>query len=416
MRVVFTGQSGIEKSKIIENLVHHIQRLCDSQDGKNKFDPKKIVSWHAVEEKIASDLPGFLGWHESPNEKEQSLKWKNAFEDLLVEIEREKPLNVFLSLHSVLSKYGRFISPLDWDQLRRFSPDIFITFIDDVYDIWWRLRKRQESFPAISEFRLREILAWRSIEIMMTGTIAKNLIPGKPLNHYIVAVKHPLSMLLKLILEPKTIRVYAGYPITHTRNQSKDREIIDKHRKRLHQSFVTFDPVTIDEYILKVALDEWEAQKPRPSTITLNRKKARWPLPSDGCEFPLIAESLDYPEVIEGIDPEQIKEIVNEIYYQIEWRDYRLLDQAHCFAAYRPYYKGTMSKGVSSEIDYALSSGIQAYQFWPGEDGSNRPFQTRGTIIRDYDEFIHVLEQHQKEIQGSNISPSHGSEFDGYKY
>ena len=66
--------------------------------------------------------------------------------------------------------------------------DLFITFIDDVYDIWWRLRRRKEQFQPSGVLRFRDVLAWRSIEIMMTDTLAAHLVPGRAIPHYVIAV------------------------------------------------------------------------------------------------------------------------------------------------------------------------------------------------------------------------------------
>ena len=410
LRVVFTGQSGIKKSKVIENVVRNTRLRCGYGD-KSDEAAEKFLKLYPVEKYIAYGPTAFAEYLQQP-ERVQLRQWEDGFEDLLEAVDNDNADNVFLSMHSVFSKFFRFYSPVNWQQLERFEPHLFITLIDDVYDIWWRLKRRQEAFQPSGGFRLRELMGWRTAEIMMADTLARNLIPGKRLPHYVVAVKHPIDMLVRLLLEPQAMRIYAPYPITKTREDPDRREVIDKHRRELHERFVTFDPLTIDEKVLQFLLEEWEKSNPQPETITFDRKpkpKGRWPVPSEACNLPLLTDGIEYPDIIEGIDPIQVQEIIDvgELDFHIVWRDYRLIDQGHCLPAFRPHYEGEMSGGVAAEIDYAYQSGTQVYQFFPDDDGRSAPFQHKGVITDDYKEFLRMLEQHEQQIQEYSIRPSH---------
>lgn len=413
MRVIFTGQSGIDKHRVVENLVDHLRVTCGYRGDSSDQEASNFLSSYSFESFIAPHYFGITEWLQMPNENMQNEEWKEGFTDLLDTIKRDSAKNIFLSMHSVFFRYSKFFSPINWDQIREFNPDLFITFIDDVQDIWWRLMKRHDIFPPSPTYRLRELLAWRSVETMVTEIISQRLNPQKPIPHYVVAVKHPVLMLQRLLMEPRSLRIYAAYPISDIRNDKIMKEVINAHRNNLHKRFIVFDPISIDEYILE-SLNQAQKQDDDLKKHIVFKKEDRWSVRSKACDLPLLSDKLEHPEYIE-IDREQINEVSDEMKDHIEWRDYRLINQAHCIATYRPNYNKKTSRGVSSEIMYALFSGLQIFNYWPPEDGNYVPFGRRGVYIGDYSEFIDELEKHQISKQERFHDLSHESEFIGSK-
>jgi len=136
-----------------------------------------------------------------------------------------------------------------------------------------------------------------------------------------------------LLFEPKKLIVYAAFPITSTRKESKKVDEINEFRMKLHEKFTVFDPVLIDEDILRILLNEQSGK------TLLIRKKDRWPIPND---WPL-CKDVDYP--IE-LNVNEAREVVKDTKDHIMLRDFRLIDQADCFAGYRPHYGGKQSTGM----------------------------------------------------------------------
>jgi adenylate kinase len=215
------------------------------------------------------------------------------------------------------------------------------------------------------------------------------------------------------------MRIYASYPISRTRDFPEKRKEIDEHRSNLHKRFIVFDPVSIDERLLRFKYEKWQQSHQRPKRLDLSRED-RWPVPSEHFNYNLLSDGIEYPEIIEGIDPAEVNEIVfsqlgsADVDGQIVWRDYHLIDQAHCVAAYRPSYEGDYASGVNAEILYAsLVGDTHTYQYVPIEDGSSHPFQHTGTATTDYNQFLNLLESHQRQLQEDRTRPSHKSQLAG---
>ncbi len=417
MRIIVTGQTGIAKSQVLGNLLRQLRVSCGYPEDGSGALASQFCRDYSVENSIEPDPTLFVKLLSLNNERVLVKRWEIAIDSLRARITDDpSTTNVFLSMHSTFFRRGKFFSPLNLEKLRWFTPDLFITLVDDVYDIWWRLRERAKHLNQSGVLRMREVMAWRSVEVMMTDFIAKNLIPGRELPNYVVAVKQPAETLVKLLATPDAMRVYASYPIARTRDIKKKREDIDKYRLKLHKRFVTFDPVGIDERVLKFSYDRWAESKPQAEVIEL-RRQDRWSVPSDACDLPILADSVEYPDIIDEIDPVQIREVLDvlrgrpgDVNEHIVWRDYRLIDQAHCLAAYRPNYEGQKAEGVGHEIDYAHHDDrVYVYQFYPQDDGdfALSPFGNKGSVSIDYDGFVEMLELHQRQTRMHHTNPSH---------
>jgi adenylate kinase len=409
MNIVFSGQSGMEKNRIIKNFIEHLGK---KNSTCNKSETQNTIGLYPLESFICKNKVVFANWLSLASEEAQGRLWKEGYHRMMHKLEAEKHHSNFISMHGVFFKRSRFFSPLDWEYLRQLKPDMFITFIDDIYDIWWRLRSRRDDYHPSGMLRMREVLAWRSVEIMAIDTIARNLIPGMEIPHFVIAIKHPIDMLTKLISEPSRMRIYASYPISRTRDHPEKRLEIDKHRSKMHDLFVAFDPLTIDERLLGFTFEKWKKLKPLPTSISIARSD-RWPTRSDSFKHALLSDVVEYTDSIEGVDPSEIEEIIvdtEDINKQVVWRDYRLIDQANCVAAYRPSYEGKISGGVNSECSYAsFSEKLTVYQFVPKEDGIGGPFDNYGEVCNTYEGFIDSLNRHDATYSRNPDRPSHQS-------
>ena len=414
MRVIFTGQMGMEKKRVIQHLGDCMLQNLGYQDNQSA---NQLLQCHRVEDYVAHDKLKERLWVEYRDVEQLIWQWGDGFKEFQSSIVSNPPKNIFLAMHAVIYKYNRFISPVDWNLLRDFKPDLFITFIDDVIDIWWHITHGPNNLATSEDNKLSEILSWRSAEIMVTNSIARNLNQSSPCPHYVVAVKQPVQTLLKLILNPETLRVYSAYPITEAKKALKNHKLdahiieeINSFRAELHKRYITFDPITIDEFELKEMLDSWKNGRPTDN-ISFDRKKNRWSAKSGISNLPLLSDAIDYPDVIEGINPNDVEEIEKHMSFQIQWRDFSYLDQVHCMAAYRPNFNGG-SFGVQRELAYAGQKSIPAYQFWPVDDGNVlRPFKDTGIILTKYDKFLDLLENQQKNYMTDTRNFAHHVRF-----
>ncbi|GAG35248.1 unnamed protein product, partial [marine sediment metagenome] len=233
------------------------------------------------------------------------------------------------------------------------DPAICITLIDDVYSC----RKRLEcgGYP----YRHHQLLNWRQIECGVADLIAD----ASSIENVYLAAKHPSMMVYRLLFEPKRPRLYSASQITNVRDNPQARKEIEAHRRHIHQKFVVFDPLTVDDRILVNSLPGEETEA---ATFQVEID-ARWPsdlseigplyeslVPEDPSFFPLTVEVEEAEELNR---PDQMSSPMSTIDAQITHRDFRYIDQADVMAAYRPRLLGHESGGVAAEKLYAAGTG-----------------------------------------------------------
>jgi len=283
----------------------------------------------------------------------------------------------FLNLHLTLYHNNRFFAPFPLDAVKGFRPDLMVTLIDDAYASWARVKKKSDSFedPVRTVFRLGELLAWRSVEIMMADFMAKAL----GIRNYVVAVKHPPEMLFSLIFHPEKLIAYIAYPISRFRRVNdenrarlaEEKERLDSFIRKLQEKFVVFNPTTIDERVLR------GLKGPLQSDV-------RWKLP----HAQMVDESdIQFPLPL----PEQeIAEIHPVVDSNIKFRDFRLIYDVDCLVAYRPYWDKGVHEGIKAEIDQAQNLMIDAVHHFPPEDGGieSSPFEGQSSGIYGSEEDV----------------------------
>jgi hypothetical protein len=392
MRVIFTGQTGINcDSEVLKNL----ELFC--KEGNNPTEGLKLYSLSEELERLKVDMISFL---DCQNPQSKADIWKRAFNKILSKVKNEDPKqHFFLSIHHVFYRYSSFFSPVEWDLIKEFQPDIFITLIDDLYSIWKRIKSRNEESPSESHFCLRELSSWRSAEILMTDLLAKSLSSSKKIiRNYVVAVKHPAQMLHGLIFKPEKLIVYTAFPITSSRGKSENVDEINNFRMKLHEKFIVFDPITIDEDILRILLKE----QPLEKKTLLVSEKDRWPIPRGWS----LCKDVDYPIELKANDA---LEVVQDLKDHIMLRDYRLIEQADCIAGYRPYYERQRSLGMFAEMTYARDVSYKRPYFvhFPDKDGEPKdsPFARLGVPFDTVENLIKTLqniEKNKKITKGNN--------------
>lgn len=143
------------------------------------------------------------------------------------------------TVHSFFYWKKRFQRAYDRSLLSQFSPDVFVTFIDDGAKILERLSGREQWQD--EKLTTQEILNWQNVEVETTSGIA-DLMP-KPF--FTLAVEQPISTLYKLVFHPEIEPVYIAMPITHLKSQEA-RNRINAFIKRLDRYFTVFNPLAIE--------------------------------------------------------------------------------------------------------------------------------------------------------------------------
>ncbi len=307
-------------------------------------------------------------------------------------------VDVFLSLHACYYhvRTREFFTVVDEQLLAAFEPSVVINLIDDLFDLFARLAQRGGLFdrmlglgrgPAASVrhfSRLFQILQWRSAETLLADHLAESAF-GNGLRPTVLAVKHPLETVAKLLYSPQDTRFYLSHPISEPRrmyagDEAKEADAlvseVNQVADALRQEGIVFEPTTIDELLFQ----KLEDPRQKGSTKRVPRLVRRWPLPDERtllwtsvrsnvppldparCFVELASEDMSKAIFERAGDPDTVQHLLmvsslvealqDEIGVRVSSRDHRLVEQADYVVAYRPVFAGNASGGVKKEIEY----------------------------------------------------------------
>jgi hypothetical protein len=399
MRVIFAGQAGTGKERAIQRIAEYARTKRHVLES-NRTEHSAYILPIEFEAEIKRRHGSLTTVLDSFNDQLRAALWHETFSAINGRIARASPENVFLSIHLSLYRHSNFFTFTDWEELRRFQPDAIITIIDDIHEIWARIRRTTEQARDRTLLTLKELFAWRSVECFFAEQLSRNLFEGRRVPHFIVAVKHPLAMFDGLIFESARPRIYASYPITKTRSSSDAVAEINIARKRLHAEFVVFDPVTIDERILQFKV---EGALPEQRTIEIGSND-RWPLDINDCALDEADRGPLYPLQLPTNEIEALGTRFEErwrwqdIDDNIRWRDLALINQSQGVFAYRPRFGNSEpSPGVTRELNYALDVRVlPCHIYSPIKDGdfSNSPFSPSAVVnTTNFDDAVRELKR-----------------------
>ena len=385
MRILVNGPTGTRMGTAIDSLKN---KFCEEEKISQKY--KDIIfKTFSIEDKITEILGiPFHVFLDLDDFKKQEDAFAEAFNQINTEIEQLNPKHAIISMNYPYFRDERIFPSFNFELLRKFNPNIIITFIDDAAICWYRITKKREETTDRSYFTLRDMFSWRSAATLFGDTFAKKL----GIRNYIVSVKHPPKMLYRLIFKhSEIVKLYASFPISKIKDNVDGKGIIDNFRIKLHEKFCVFDPVTIDD---RRVLD-------KDNNIIPISENTRWKLPDD---FSMVSEKDVWQDINSfEIPQEQVNEVIRQlgandksiIDKQILYRDYRLILDSALLVAGRPFYKKHNSRGVAAEINYAGFVGRDRFMWWdPSEDGDLElsPFSGKGQYETDLDIIISAIE------------------------
>lgn len=388
-----TGQTGTCKRQLACDLAS----LLATQNGISsalKDEPaKSFVRVYQIEDYLPHSLRSFL---EDYNAQYRETAWDHALTKIYDQIRDEKPKYAFLLLHYFYFRNGRIFSAVNWDKLTPFHPSIVFTLIDDIFDIWQRVRNQEHDYPTGSVLSLQDILQWRNVEIAGSRQLASNLyvnpksfsvdlksppwntLPseaccffGGPIPHLVLAVKHPLRTFLQLIDNTHFSRVYASHPIGDVRNNKDHIQEINSFRSGLANEFIVFDPLTIDEYRTSNEKIWKEARHNTELFPTRWEVSLKPPLgPPAVPHTPLIGNPFlkhDSSDPLSESEIVRLKDLVEESLIE---RDLLMVGQSQFLCAYRPYFRGRTSLvgGMAEEMRFAWKNHIPVGIYHPITD------------------------------------------------
>ena len=341
MRVLFTGQNGINKKGHLQTL----EKLCAAR-GK-RVDATFNIGDMMYEESHKAGTPLKQGKILDLPLTELAVLRRSAFNRIGRETSEME--TVFVNSHAVFRWNNQLFRAFELSELDEFRPDLIITLIDDVEAVKLRLDQLKEAgeLPGSTPYSLKDLLVWREEEILASDILASFL----GVHHYVLGVgmepevtSNPLEVAYSLIFEPWKRTAYISYPISDAQGTPDVWSKVVRFR-RLARSYLTaFDPLMIDEKRLNSLMRRHRTEHPEEQELV--------------CDVRGEDVRLRLDE-IEGVIP--------DIDGQIVARDYKLIDQAQMIVAYIPLdVDGSplIAGGVQSEMEHAAAATKDVMVVW----------------------------------------------------
>lgn len=361
--ILFTGQSGIKVQKCLERLVSSLDfEVAIRSIERTMMKIEEVENFTKI---LMNNL------------QSQYKLWKQAFVINKNEIIKDHfDRVVFLTFHSIFYHPNKreFVSVIDFDMLSSIKDKVkcIIVFIDDIFDIYCRLMDNDQMFGDIQKskpveaifesiFNLSTIMEWRQFEIAISRIISRIL----GINMYIVATKHPIFMINRLICKKiEDLEIfYLSHPISAIRKAG-----VNEYQRmpaelssfvediKFFEKLILFIPGTIDELRL---LEE--------NDYFIPKFHVRWDVPFEAED--LIAPLLPHHLNINPLNPKDfdyskseetksaisylLKMLSDYILRDINSRDLSLVEQSiNGIITYRPFYPNKLSGGVRRELEY----------------------------------------------------------------
>src|SRR3984885_10834300 len=325
MRAIITGQVGVDKGPYLES-----------------------VKQLAIEQGLDVELfhVGRMMYKEAPDVPDGRIlnlpisRLNTLRRAVFKEIQRlsENHEHVLINTHATFRWRHGLFSAFDFDQIKAFNADTYITLLDNAESVHQRLVRDHDI-----DHTLKDIMVWRQEELLATEILA-NILKGY--GHFFMISRGrnvpTVQTIHRLIFEGQKKKVYPSFPMSHVMDLPDTLAEIDRFRATLAEHFITFDPADVDEFILHKMADE-AAQAGR--------------------------EEIEV-KAAEGTVKLKTKEVVQisgDIMGQIYMRDFKMVDQSDMIISLVPELpsgKPGLSSGVERELHHAFEGGKEVYVVW----------------------------------------------------
>ena len=355
VRVIVTGQVGLDKTPFLEQVVEIAQA-----NGRE-------VQLINVGERMCAEAPDIEPRRilDLPRQRLTALR-RSVFKDILQTA--ATGVDLIVNTHATFRwKHGLFHA-YDHGQVADLDPELYVTLVDNVDAVHERLVREHEI-----RHTLKDILVWREEEIVVTEAMAE-AVAGYG-HAYVISRSNPrinALSLYRLMFEPQRKRVYPSFPMTHVLGLPATLTEIERFRDVLADHFITFDPADLDEK--RLLFEAGEATKRGEEEVVLK---------------------IDGRRVTLSVS--EITRVAHDIDAQIYARDFKLIDQSDIIVSYIPAMpdgRPAISSGVERELQHAFESTKEVYVIWRAA-GEPSPFvtETATAIFASLEELFAHLQQ-----------------------
>src|SRR5271156_893616 len=233
MRAIVTGQVGVDKGPYLEAVkaaamkAGHDLEVCHV--GKMMYQE-------------APDVPAGRILN-LPITRLNTLR-RAVFKEILRIADQHE--HVLINTHATFRWRHGLFAAFDFDQLKTFNPDIYITILDNAESVHQRLVRDHDI-----DHTLKDIMVWREEELLATEILA-NITRGY--GHFFMISRGrnvpTTQTIYRLMFEREKKKVYVSFPMSHVMDLPDTLAEIDRFRATLAEHFITFDPGDVDEFVL----------------------------------------------------------------------------------------------------------------------------------------------------------------------
>lgn len=385
MRVLITGQIGLDKKHYIESI---------AALARASGEEVKVFHIGDMMYREAPDVrPGRI--LDLPLARLNQLR-RSVMRDVIAESANHK--HVIVNTHATFRwKHGLF-SAFDFDQLATFNADLYITLVDNIETVHQRMVRDHDL-----EHSLKDLMVWREEEILATELCAKaHTLARSPAGadpHAAIAPAPKFFVLsrgrhaptcetaFRLIFRPNMRKVYPSFPMSHVMDLPETLAEINDFRARMAKSFITFDPGDVDEKLL--ADSALAAARHGQQFLDIP--------PLTGAPHPTSNPNDPHEPGSNKLPVREVMDIVGDIDGQIYARDFLLVRQSDMIVSYIPELptgKPGLSSGVERELQHAHEHAKDVFVIWkPRKDPSPFITQTANKVFRSVDEALTYFDQ-----------------------
>jgi adenylate kinase len=271
--------------------------------------------------------------------------------------------HVLINTHATFRWRHGLFAAFDFDQLKTFNPDIYITMLDNAESVHQRLIKDHDI-----DHSLKDIMVWREEELLATEILA-NITRGY--GHFFMISRGrnvpTTQTIYRLMFEPKLKKVYVSFPMSHVMDLPDTLAEIDAFKAKINEHFIVFDPADVDEFTLHTTA--LKAMQDGQTTMEVM-----------AAEGPITLKTAD------------VAQISGDIMGQIYARDFKMVDQSDMIISLVPELpngKPGLSSGVERELHHAFEGGKEVFVIWACR-GNPSPFitETATRVFRTTEEAI----------------------------
>jgi adenylate kinase len=351
MRAIVTGQVGVNKGPYLEAV-----KAAALRAGHD------LVVCHVGQMMYAEapDVPAGRILN-LPITRLNTLR-RSVFKEILRIAEQHE--HVLINTHATFRWRHGLFAAFDFDQLKLFNPDIYITMLDNAESVHQRLLRDHDI-----DHTLKDIMVWREEELLATEILA-NITRGY--GHFFMISRGrnvpTTETIYRLMFEQqRRKKVYVSFPMSHVMDLPETLAEIDRFKATIAEHFIVFDPADVDEFVLH-------------TTALKAMQEGKTSMEVMAAEGPITLKTTD------------VAQISGDIMGQIYARDFKMVDQSDMIISLVPQLpsgKPGLSSGVERELHHAFEGGKEVYVIWACQANPS-PFitETATRVFRTTEEAI----------------------------